>query len=216
MVDFERPQVPSYILREHRAGDIGWVIHRHGVLYHEEFGWDERFEGLVAEVLGQFLKSHDRRMIAHPGMTAHPGMSDHPCERSWVACRGDRGRSLGAGGTTDGPRVSGAGDEILGCVFLVRVDEPGSPMIRTCKLRCLLVEPAARGMGLGGRLVDECIAFARGCGYERMILWTNSVLVSARKIYESRGFRMIEEKPHELFAASSGEQLIGQTWELVL
>lgn len=93
-----------------------------------------------------------------------------------------------------------------GCVFCVAADA------RTAQLRILLVDPAARGHGLGGRLVDECLRFARGAGYERMKLWTNHPLTAARKIYLSRGFALTEEEPHRSF----GADLIGQVYELNL
>ncbi|MEV4624351.1 GNAT family N-acetyltransferase [Asanoa sp. NPDC049573] len=94
-----------------------------------------------------------------------------------------------------------------GCVFLVAGDEP-----ETAKLRILLVTPAARGLGIGRRLVDECLAFARSAGYRRVALWTNDVLVSARRIYQAVGFTLTDEKPHHSF----GHDLVGQTWTLEL
>lgn len=96
--------------------------------------------------------------------------------------------------------------ERVGCVFCVRWDS------MTAQLRILLVDPAARGMGLGPRLVDTCIEFARRAGYQRMRLWTNDPLVAARQIYLSRGFRLLEETPHRSF----GADLVGQIYELVL
>jgi GNAT superfamily N-acetyltransferase len=93
-----------------------------------------------------------------------------------------------------------------GCVFCVAADDD------TAQLRILLVDPAARGHGLGGRLVDTCVAFARDAGYRRMRLWTNDPLVAARRIYLSRGFRLISEEPHH----SYGVDLVGQTYELDL
>jgi GNAT superfamily N-acetyltransferase len=82
----------------------------------------------------------------------------------------------------------------------------------TAQLRILLVGPAARGHGIGARLVDECVGFARSTGYQRMKLWTNDPLVSARRIYLSRGFTLVEEEPHH----SYGADLVGQVYELDL
>ena len=94
-----------------------------------------------------------------------------------------------------------------GCVFLVAGDDPG-----TARLRILLVDPAARGLGIGTRLVGECLAFARAAGYERVTLWTNDVLVAARRIYQRFGFVLTDEEPHHSF----GHDLVGQNWELDL
>jgi GNAT superfamily N-acetyltransferase len=97
--------------------------------------------------------------------------------------------------------------ERAGCIFLVAGDEP-----RTAKLRILLVAPAARGRGIGTRLVERCLTFARQAGYRRVVLWTNDVLASARRIYQAAGFTLTDEKPHHSF----GHDLVGQTWTLRL
>ncbi len=102
----------------------------------------------------------------------------------------------------------------VGCVFLVqrRDDATGAVVDGTAQLRLLLVEPAARGLGIGARLVDECERFARAKGYRRIVLWTNSVLTAARGIYAKAGYRLVASEPHESF----GHSLVGETWELEL
>ncbi len=166
----ERPAAAAdeVILRGLRVGDIGWITHRQGLLYAQEYGWDISYEALAAQILSDFVRDFD------PDRSA-----------AWIA---------EAAGTP------------VGSVFLM----PAAS--ETAKLRLLYVEPAARGMGLGLRLVEECIAGARERGYRTLTLWTNSVLIAARRIYEGVGFTLRKEERHHSF----GKDLLGQTWELNL
>jgi DNA-binding MarR family transcriptional regulator/GNAT superfamily N-acetyltransferase len=161
------PRPASYVIRPLRPGDLGWVVHRHGVLYAGEYGWDETFEALVARIVADYVDQHVEGR-----------------ENAWIA-------------EVDGTPV--------GCVFCVRGDDATS-----AKLRLLLVEPSARGLGIGARLVDECVQFARAAGYETMTLWTNDVLAAARRIYQWAGFELVEEERHHSF----GHDLVGQYWRL--
>lgn len=161
-------RVRPYVIRPHRPGDIGWVIARHGALYAAEYGFDARFEALVATVAGAFLANHDPAR-----------------EQCWIAER-------------DGVN--------LGSIFLVRASDD------LAKLRLLLVEQAARGEGIGRRLVAESLAFARSAGYRRVTLWTQDVLTTARRIYQQAGFRLTRSQPHQDF----GPPVVGEDWDLEL
>jgi DNA-binding MarR family transcriptional regulator/GNAT superfamily N-acetyltransferase len=165
----DRSRIP-YVLRPHRVGDMGWIVHREGLGYAEQYGWDETFEALVAKIVSDFISHFE------------PGR-----ERCWIA-------------EVDGQKV--------GHVFLVK--HPSQA--RTAKLRLLFVEPSARGLGLGDALVTECIRFARSAGYRKVVLWTQSILTAAHRIYQRAGFRLVNEEPHHSF----GHDLVGQEWELDL
>ena len=156
------------VLRSHRPGDLGWVVERHAVLYREEYGWNEGFEALVAQVAADFLRRHDPRR-----------------ERCWIA-------------EQNGER--------LGSVMLVKQ----SPTV--AKLRLLLLEPSARGLGLGQRLVETCIRYARRRGYRKMVLWTQNNLTAARGIYARTGFKLVRKSRHRDF----GPPVVGEYWELKL
>ncbi len=157
-----------YLLREHRVGDIGWIVHRQAALYAEAYGWDARFEALLAEIGAHFINNFDPAK-----------------ERCVIAER--------------------AGD-VVGSAFVVKQ----SP--RIAKLRMVYVEPSARGLGIGRRLVEECLRFARLKRYRKIVLWTNDILVSARRIYQAAGFVLVSEERHHSF----GHDLVGQYWELTL
>jgi GNAT superfamily N-acetyltransferase len=157
-----------YVLRPHRPGDMGWVVHRQAVLYAGEYGWDEQFEAIVADIVARFIRNFDPKK-----------------ERCWIAER------------------EGA---VVGSVFVVRdTDE-------VARLRLLYVEADTRGLGIGRRLVDECIRFARQTGYRRLTLWINDILASARRIYQAAGFQLVAEDRHHSF----GHDLVGQNWDLML
>jgi DNA-binding MarR family transcriptional regulator/GNAT superfamily N-acetyltransferase len=163
-------QTAPYVLRAHRPGDMGWIVHRQAVLYAQEYGWNEEYEGLISRIVADFIDTFDAKR-----------------EHCWIAER-------------EG--------EIVGSVFVVR--HPNREGV--AKLRLLYVEPSARGMGIGRRLVSEVTRFAREAGYRAISLWTNSVLVSARRLYEAEGYRLVKEERHHSF----GKDLVGQTWELTL
>jgi len=175
---------PPYLLRPHGPGDIGWVIARHGALYAREYQWDLTFEALVARIAAQFIERFDPRR-----------------EACWIAER-------------PAPRGSSGTGENVGCVFLVqaRHDDVGEPEPGVAQLRLLLVEPSARGLGIGARLVAECERFARQAGYRRIRLWTQSNLVAARSIYKAGGYQLVSTEPHHSF----GHDLVGEMWELDL
>jgi N-acetylglutamate synthase-like GNAT family acetyltransferase len=162
-------QASSFTLRTHKPGDMGWIVHRHGVLYSQEYRYDERFEALVAKIVGEFIENFDPKR-----------------ERCWVAEK-------------DG--------EIAGAVFLVKKSKS------VAKLRLLLVEPSARGLGIGKSLVSECVGFARQAGYKKMMLWTQSELSAARHLYQQAGFKLIKKEPHQSWGR---KDLVAETWELDL
>jgi DNA-binding MarR family transcriptional regulator/GNAT superfamily N-acetyltransferase len=154
----------AVLLRPPSAGDLGWVVHRHGAVYAEEFGWNMDFEMLVARLVAGYLEvRHDERAAG------------------WIA------------------EVDGAP---AGSVFCVPEDDT------TARLRMLLVERWARGLGVGTRLVDEVLRFARRAGYQRIVLSTYDVLVSARRIYQATGFTVVSEERERSF----GQDLNAQVW----
>ena len=157
-----------FTLRDHRAGDMGWIVSRQSALYAGEYGWTTEYEALAAEIVAQFLKTFDPTR-----------------EHCWIAER------------DAAP---------LGAVMIVRQSDA------VAKLRLLHVEREARGLGIGRRLVAECIRFSRAAGYERITLWTQANLLAARHLYEAAGFSCVSKEPHHRF----GKDLVAETWELAL
>jgi len=168
LLDPAPAEAQPFVLRPPEPGDIGWVAARHGAIYAAEYGFDSRFEALVAEIAATFVTHFDPQR-----------------ERCWIAEK-------------DG--------EPVGSVFLVKDTDSAA------KLRLLLVEPAARGLGIGRRLVEESVGFAQATGYREITLWTQSLLAAARRIYQAAGFRLVRTEPHHSF----GHDLVGEFWELTL
>jgi DNA-binding MarR family transcriptional regulator/GNAT superfamily N-acetyltransferase len=162
------PGATPYVLRPPRVGDMGWIVHRHGVLYRQEYGYDERFEALVAKIIAQYVEEFDPRR-----------------DRCWIAER--HGQPVGS-------------------VFAVKKSRT------VAKLRLLLVEPEARGLGIGKRLVDECVAFAKEAGYRTLTLWTQRNLYAARRLYKQAGFRLTGRQRHTSFGPPS----VAEVWDLDL
>ena len=169
VLSYGAESLPSYVLRPHRPGDIGWVVQRHGLIYYEEYGYDERFEALVAGIVAEFIEKLDPAR-----------------DRCWIAEK-------------DGENV--------GSVFLMKKSQS------VAKLRLLLVEPSARGLGIGKRLVAECVRFAINAGYKKIMLWTQSELTAARRIYQSAGFKLVGKEKHHSW---NRKNLVAETWELKL
>jgi DNA-binding MarR family transcriptional regulator/GNAT superfamily N-acetyltransferase len=159
----------SYVLRPPQAGDFGWIVHRQGAVYAEEWGYNEEFEALAAGIVAAFVQ--------------HLRPSK---ERCWIAEK-------------DG--------EIVGSVFLVQKSKT------VAKLRLLLVEPSARGLGIGSRLIAECVRFAQRAGYRKITLWTQSELDAARRLYKKAGFTLTSKKTHDSFGKRG---LVAETWDLTL
>lgn len=160
---------PTYTLRAPRYGDFGWIVSCHAKTYAREYGWDHSFEGLVAQIVADYVKSNDPS-----------------CERCWIA------------------ELNG---ENVGSAFLVKDEQPG-----TARIRLLIVDEKARGLGLGARLTDECISFARQTGYTKITLWTHSILTAARHIYQKAGFTLTSsEKRH-----SWGKDVVAEFWDMEL
>lgn len=158
------------VLRPHRVGELGWLVHRQALIYNRQYGWNIEFEALIAGLYRDFELAPDT-----------------PPKALWIAER------------------EGI---IAGSVFVM----PSERLEECAQLRMLYVEPEARGLGIGGLLVDQVIRFARDAGYRRVRLWTQDVLVPARKIYAAAGFTLVDSSPHHSF----GKDLVGETWEMDL
>lgn len=156
----------SVVLRPPAPGDLGWIIQRHGALYAAEEGWDHRFEGVVAQVVADYVKTYDPER-----------------EACWIA-------------EHNGEKV--------GSIMLAKETETVG------RLRLLLVEPTARGLGVGEALIAACIDRAHKAGYSEMVLWTQSNLLPARRLYARFGFVLEKSWPYDGFA----EGLVSESWRL--
>ncbi|MDP3740622.1 MAG: helix-turn-helix domain-containing GNAT family N-acetyltransferase [Hyphomonadaceae bacterium] len=170
--DAETPN-RSYVLRDPKPGDYGWIVTRNAEIYSEEYGWAGPFEGVCAQIVADFVNNFDPKL-----------------ERCWIA-------------DMDGERV--------GCVMLVK-DDPKAKKADVARIRLLLLDPKARGMGLGARLVDECIRFSKAKGYKRLTLWTHKELTAARAVYAKAGFTKTSEETHDDW----GKQATSEFWDLKL
>lgn len=167
--DAGAPAARSYTLRDPLPGDFGWIVAEHARVYSSEYNWDRSFEGLVAQIVADFVKNFDPQR-----------------ERCWIA------------------DMNG---EPVGCVMVVKDEQP-----ETARIRLLLVSAKARGLGLGQRLTDECIAFARAKGYKKMTLWTHDCLKAARRCYANRGFKLTSSDNKMSF----GQNVVAEFWDLTL
>ena len=163
----ERPA--SYLLRQHRPGDMGWVVHRHGCCTGRSTG--------TTSVSRRWWRESRRSLSKN---------------------------SIPSGSAAGSPKKMGRTPELC---FLVKKSAT------VAKLRLLLVEPSARGLGIGKRLVQECVRFGREAGYKKIMLWTQSELTAARRIYQNAGFKLIAEEKHESWGR---KDLVAETWELKL
>jgi GNAT superfamily N-acetyltransferase len=158
----------SIVLRPPAPGDLGWIVQRHGALYAAEEGWDHRFEGVVAGVVSDYVKTYDPAY-----------------EACWIA--------------------EHAGEKVGSIMLAKESDTVG-------RLRLLLVEPTARGLGVGEALIAACVARAREAGYAEMVLWTQSNLLPARRLYARFDFELETSWPYDGF----GEELVSESWRLKL
>ena len=165
----ETKAAATLVLRPARIGEIGWLIHRQGLLYHLEQDWNGEFETLITRIYADFETA-----------------PESPPKHLWVA------------------EIEG---EVAGSIFVIPAEDGEKG---TAQLRMLYVEPMFRGRGIGARLVAEAVSFAKISGYERIMLWTQDSLASARSIYQKAGFVLAREERHHSF----GADLNGQFWLL--
>ncbi len=164
----EKKDERTYILRDARIGDFGWIVKRNAEFYAEAYHWIEPFEGVCAQIVADFANNYDRKR-----------------ERCWIA-------------EMDGENV--------GSIMLAKETDD------VARLRLLFVEPQARGLGLGARLTEECVSFARRAGYKKVTLWTHSILTPARHIYKQTGFTLTRSEER----MSWSQPVVSEHWDLTL
>jgi DNA-binding MarR family transcriptional regulator/GNAT superfamily N-acetyltransferase len=193
------PGQRTVTLRPLAAGDLGWVLQRHGTAYAAEFGWDATFEDFCAQIIAEFPALRDRA----PGRAAGWIAEVNGVPAGSVFCVPDAGPSE-TGLSETGLSDTGLSD--------TGPSDTGAPDGATARLRLLLVEPWARGLGLGRRLVAHCLDFARQAGYADVVLLTYDQLSAARRVYQAAGFTLDSEHQEEAF----GQRMMCQTWSTSL
>jgi DNA-binding MarR family transcriptional regulator/GNAT superfamily N-acetyltransferase len=191
---FTDPAAPATVLiRPAGVGDHGWIVQQHGIRYAAEYGWDRSIEGIAAQIAADFLRSHDpAREACWMAEVDGTVVGSVYCVREATASEHRSEERAGSGASAEPSNEHRDAD--------------------TARLRLLMVTPEARGHGVGRRLVEECVRFARAAGYRRMKLWTHEELTAARRIYAKVGFTLDSSERHLDF----GKEVVSEHWSMDL